>query len=398
MNKKLMALAVAGALAAPAATAVAQTSTVQISGSFTTLWYYHSPNNSRTGGKGDMLHMSEPNIRISGQEKLGGGHTIWFQCESEADLISAEGFGLCVRNSGIGFRGGYGNFFVGNWDTPHKLMTNRIRGAHSGTNALFGGGSRILHNGAGSGMANSSLQVAHPQAEGSNATSFFRRQANSVNYHSPRWNGFQVMGMFSSANENTGLGSSTLRPRMYSLAAHYDSGPLYIGAAYEQHQDYNPAGVAVGLIGPAGTYNGGDDTSWQIGAGYTFGGNVKLTAMYTENKYETGRTTNLKVDGFAVYLDWKLAGPHTVRAAYAKVGDGKGAAGQRVGFYTTGNNTGADWWNVHYEYAFSKRTQGLVSYNRISNDASTSRFSLGKTPGSTGNSQSAIGVGLKHRF
>ena len=52
MNKKVMAIAVAGALAVPAASALAQTSTVQIGGSFNLLYYQHNPNNPSTGKKG----------------------------------------------------------------------------------------------------------------------------------------------------------------------------------------------------------------------------------------------------------------------------------------------------------------------------------------------------------
>ena len=49
MNKKLMAVAVASALAVPSAVALAQTSTVQIGGSLTAFYYRHSPNNPNVG-------------------------------------------------------------------------------------------------------------------------------------------------------------------------------------------------------------------------------------------------------------------------------------------------------------------------------------------------------------
>jgi predicted porin len=411
MNKKLIAVAVAGALAVPAATAMAQTSTVQIGGSFNTLWYYHKPNNPNVGKKGDVLEQSEPEIYVRGEEKLGGPlGSVWFQCASEADIIGNAGNPWCNRNSGIGFRGGYGNFFWGNWDMPHKLMTNQIRGAFSGTNALWGGGSRLLHAGSGSGVINPALE--NPNAvndEGpGNAVSFYRRQSNSVNYHSPNFGGFQIQGAFSSANEHTGLGLSPLQPRLFSTAVHWNSGPIYVGAAWERHQDYNPAGRLVSTaanlagacagVGNAGCYGGGDDDSWQIGAGFTFAGVAKLTAMYTRNEWESTNASTVESNGFAVYLDWRVAGPHIVRAAYAKARDVKGTAGApSVAQYRPGPSSGADWWSIHYAYQFSKRTEGLVGFNRISND-DNARFGLGKTTPTVGASQTAIGIGLKHRF
>jgi predicted porin len=305
---------------------------------------------------------------------------------------------------------------------PHKLVTNQIRGAFSGTNALWGGGSRLLHNGSGSGVINPARENSNAvNDEGTgNPTSFYRRQSNSVNYHSPQWGGFQLQGAFSSGNEGTGLGMSPLQPRLYSLAGHFNSGPLYVGASFERHSDYNPANVSVlrptvapnGTGGPGGTYSGGDDDSWQIGAGYTFAGVFKLTGMYTANKYEVNNTSEVKTKGFAVYGDWKVAGPHIVRAAYAKLQDTKGNGTNNAGSYigpgrglacgpastaSCASDTGADWFSIHYAYTFSKRTEGVVAFNRIANDQNAA-IGMGKSTPTRGGTQTSIGVGLKHRF
>ncbi|MNC96554.1 hypothetical protein D3C83_139590 [compost metagenome] len=54
-------------------------------------------------------------------------------------------------------------------------------------------------------------------------------------------------------------------------------------------------------------------------------------------------------------------------------------------------------WGINYEYAFSKRTAGLIGYNKISNDAGA-RFSLGKANASLGGDQTSMGIAVKHRF
>lgn len=439
MQKKLIAVAVAGALTAPGL-ALAQTSTVQIGGSLTVFYYSHdagnglaTPANAVTGQgplpgsrRADILETSEPEIFIRGEEQLGGGLSAWFQCTSSFDGFitgAATAFGWCARNSGIGFKGAWGNAFFANWDTPHKLVFNRIRGAFGGTNPMTGGSAVILAGGSASGQGNAVqttsvlVSAAAPGGGAGVSTtatmsntpqSFFRRQSSTITYHSPSWSGFQFQGAYSAANESTGIPENgVIKPRMWSVAAHYDNGPLYLGIGYERHQDYNPSNTAL--------YSGGDDNSWILGAGYTFAGKFKLTGLYIKTKYETSNFTtgpsDLKIDGFAIFADWNVAGPHTVRAAYGRVDDTKGSAAQNVGSYkgplglgcgpssitSCAGDTGAQWWNVHYEYAFSKRTAVLINYNRISNDGNAA-FSLGKTAATAGGDQSAFGMGIKHRF
>ena len=79
MNKKVMAVAVAGAFALPASVALAQTSTVQIGGSVTLLYSSVKHQNDSVAKRSDILETAEPNIYIRGEEKLGGGLSAWFQ-------------------------------------------------------------------------------------------------------------------------------------------------------------------------------------------------------------------------------------------------------------------------------------------------------------------------------
>src|SRR5262245_56582950 len=99
MRKKLLAVAVAGAFAAPAA-ALAQSSTVQIYG--TIVVNYNILDQGDGLKKTDMLNAHDANIGFRGEEKLGGGLSAWFQCESSFSLDSGGGDGLCARNSALG--------------------------------------------------------------------------------------------------------------------------------------------------------------------------------------------------------------------------------------------------------------------------------------------------------
>lgn len=392
MNKKVMALAVAGALAAPAA-ALAQ---VQIGGSLTVLWYLHDPDRP-SASEGDILEPSEPELYFRAAEKLGGGVSVWFQCASQLDAFiggaeAADGF--CNRNSGVGFQGSFGNFFVGNWDTPSKLVQNRLRGWFSGTNALAGGSMRLLANSSSSGAPNPIPVGGSATAtvgDGGNArgTSFYRRQSNLVSYHSPNWGGFSFMAAFSANNESTALADSTgLTPRLLGINGQYAQGPFYVGLAYEKHDDYNPGATA--------GYTGGSDNNLTVVVGFRMAG-FNVRAGYLANEYETTSANTVETDGFGIFADWNIQGPHTLRLAYSTVDDPEGTAGSRAGSYTVGNARGADHMTFAYSYALSKRTEVSAAYNQIDNDTNAS-FGLGKVGASAGSKQTAVGLLLKHRF
>jgi len=129
MQKKLLAVAVAGALGAPAI-AMAQTSTVQVFGTIYVEYTIRADQGNTPAAAGfpagversdaDFIQTPGSEIGFKGEEKLGGGLSAWFQCASTADVRGISQDGWCSRNSAIGMKGGFGNLFIGNWDTPFK--------------------------------------------------------------------------------------------------------------------------------------------------------------------------------------------------------------------------------------------------------------------------------------
>jgi len=377
-SKKLLAAAVAGAFAVPGA-AMAQSSIVQIGGSLHMIYGLHNPHNPDAASKHDNLHMSEPEIRVRGEEKLGGGLSVWFQCTSSFDVVGTQAqtasAGWCGRNSGIGFKGGWGNLFAGTWDTPHKLNYNQARGWFSGTN-VFGGTATLLFSGSQSNVGNA-------------GASFYRRQSRMFSYHSPRWGGFSVNAGVSASNEQAGIAETPGRsPRLYSIAGMYRGGPLYVGLSYEQHQDFRALG------------GGGDDNSWTLVGVYTFANSIRLSGVYNQNEYEsvTAVGDNVETDGWAAYVDWRIAGPHSVKAQYGRVDDVEGTAGSAIGNFVVGPSTGGKVWSLAYAYDMSKRTQAYVAYSSMKNDTNTNRFDKGIADATLGGKQTFMGVGPRHRF
>jgi predicted porin len=176
------------------------------------------------------------------------------------------------------------------------------------------------------------------------------------------------------------------------LGARFSTGPLLITAGYEQHTDFNPTGSAA--------YTGGTDDSIVIGVGYTFAGRVKVNAVYTKNTYELGTPAggNVDSDGMAFWVDWTIAGPHSIKAQYVLQQDPEGTAGATVNTYTVGSDRGAEVMTLVYAYNFSKRTQLYAAYNQVKNDTNTNAFTLGQTGTTVGGKQTAIGMGMRYSF
>ena len=238
MNKKLMAVAVAGALAAPAL-AFAQASTVQIYGKIT----YEYGIADQGGGRPNVDYADTPggsNVGFKGEEKLGGGLSAWFQCESSADVRGMDQTGFCTRNSAIGLKGAFGNVHFGRWDTPMKRALNV--GTVGATETGLLGMSFVAFGGSGGADATASADSIQRQR-------WKRREAGLTYYESPNFNGFQVLGAFSSGNAAADYSAvdatQNAKPRVQSIAATYNNGGLGIGLGYERHLEFG-VGTALG--------------------------------------------------------------------------------------------------------------------------------------------------------
>jgi len=371
MKKKLMAVAVAGALAAPALV-MAQTSTVQVYGKLT----YEYGILDQGFGQRSTDYADSPGgseIAFRGEEKLGGGLSAWFQCATSADVRAMDQEGLCSRNSAVGFKGGWGNLHFGRWDTPMKRALNVGTVGAEETGIL---GMSFLPFG-GSGGADVTGTAADASV---NRQRWKRREAALSYYESPNFNGFQILAAFGSGNAAADLaanradGAANAKPRVQSLAGTYQSGPLGIGLAYERHNQMGVAGPASAVLQDF------DDRAWGISAAYTFGGNIKVGATYLAPKFETGVGTSIKKKTYTIGVDWAIGGPHSVQAQYAKASDCKGngaAIGGNGGCAAAGPDTGGDAWSLAYSYAFSKRTRVKVGYVRVDNDINTASYRIG---------------------
>ena len=392
MNKKLMAVAVAGALGAPAL-AMAQASTVQIYGK-TVIEYGYA---NQGTGKPNIDMMQAPggvSIGFKGTEALGGGLSAWFQCESSADPRGDTAAGFCTRNSAIGMRGGFGSVYIGKWDTPYKRVMLRGEVGVEDT-GLFGIADYLSGGSTGAVAGNVAVLGGGPAR-----TLWQRRQHDSINYDTPDFSGFKGHFAYSSSNATLATnGHTSAKPRVWSVAALYDNGPLSLGLAYERHSQFAP----IAQVG------GGDDKAWALSGSYVFMGKVKVGGSYNRQDYEMGPGMSVQKKGWALGVDWNVSGPHNLFANYATSGDTQGTAGMTPGLSgatgvipAAGPNTGVKKWGVGYQHKFSKRTDGKLGYVRLDNDSAANYNLMGMTNGGVatrvGHSQDAFVMLLRHTF
>jgi len=394
MQKKLIAVAVAGVLGAPVM-ALAQTSTVNIYGKVT--YEYAIIDQGR--GQPDTDYADQPGgsaIGFRGEEKLGGGLSAWFQCENSIDvrgIDAAQGAnqGWCSRNSAVGFKGAWGNLHFGRWDTPFKrMLAPGSVGAIVETGAL--GTSFVPWGGSGG----TDATVA------SNRVRWKRRDVGLTYYETPVFSGFQGLFAFSPGNgtidNGAVVGDDNKRPRVWSFGGTYRAGPLGLGIGYEKHNQFGAGAVP----GPGVNL---DDRAWGISAGYTFAGKVLIGGTYLDTRYETaplGATTKRK--SWSAGVEWNIAGPHTLLATYGNAGDSKGSGtgisgGSSGSIPAPGPDTGANDWAIGYKYNFSKRTAVQIGYHRTDNDRNAFyKNGNANTPFFAGEKQDAYGFHIAHTF
>jgi predicted porin len=366
MNKKLMALAVAGALAAPAA-ALAQTT---IYGTLKAEWGIASqPNTTATATRHDAesLNSGASNIGFRGEEKLGGTMAVWYQCESDLQFLGGKATtigNICDRNSALGLKGGFGNFYVGTWDSPIKRAS---------------GVTRITEETGWTGSQHITLSSA------AGPKGFSNRYTQTFNYDTPNMGGFSLSAQFTTLGATRDALSTTVAEgRVIGLGGQYATGPLAVVAAYEK-DDENRA---------TGSTPSSEDTAWLIGVSYVLGP-VKLGFTYTSMETDNGTGTKVERPAWNLAGQWQLGGPHSIKFGYA-VADDRETNGVKAA------DSGAVQYQISYWNALSKRTDFYVAYVKLDNDNAGTYNLTGLAAGAgsvfPGDSADVIGVGLFHKF
>ena len=353
MNKKLMAAAVAGALAMPGL-ALAQSS-VTIGGFFKVGIEdikIDSMNASRTTAAGTTnsseIRMADNSSRLifGVSEDLGGGMSAIAQLDNR----------FSPDNGNINATG---NTWVGLKSNSWGALTMGRHDLHYGQNASdMGAGASALKATTISLM--DYVNVATKSAAGvvtvapSAAIANTSRTPNSLKWQSPNWGGFDIIAAYSTSPTGTDgdLGSTVRKGYGYNINPHFTAENWGLGYSYWSAK---PDGSMADQLG-------------QNAFGYFKWSGFKIGVSYNQSKLKgNGLTPGSQVDvakrdAWSIPLSWNT-GPHTIYAHYTKANKDK--VQDQAGI----SDTSAAMAAVAYTYSLSKRTQVGVTYAQIRNEA-----------------------------
>jgi predicted porin len=432
MQKKIIALAVAGALAA--APALAQTN-VQIYGTID-MGVSHRTNSYQNGTASKTSidsGMSEGNrLGFKGTEDLGNGLKALFTLEAGFDGDTgeqAQGGRLFGRQAFVGLTSDYGTLIAGRLYTPHYSFLSSLDPFKDGTvgrySNVYGITAEYVQDAASHKWApNGDYNTSPPDASGrayryqddyTGAHGLFNPQRvdNAVAYVSPTWfGGFNVTAAYSNnaygqeSNENKGDN------RVIAILPRYANGPVDVGVSF--HQIRLAHGYGEGrpfhFSRDVALDNGQKITDWAVGGSYDFGDlgggiGLKLSAFYDHNKWDDFTLDTLGERDDITMKNWMIGaempiGKHTILLSY---NHSKLDAGD-IGTPDANSDSTVKQWALGYKYNLSKRTNLYAAYAHISQDGQGdnaifgNRGSVGDNSNAGDSYQSGFEFGLRHSF
>jgi predicted porin len=338
MQKKIIALAIASALTAPALAFAEATVYGQANLSVDMI-----NDGMAASGKSNNLVSNYSRLGLKGSEDLGNGVSAVWQMEGLVGMdTGATTTGqLFNRNTYLGLSGAnMGTLLAGRYDTPYKISTRKLD-VFADTNAadnrnLMGAGHDVY-------------------------------RSNSLVYLSPSMTGFSIAAGTTFGAE--GAKSGDTKGTALSLAGMYEQGPIYATLAYDSLK-YGNVGD---LTAPAGFAANDTSKAWKIGGGYAMDA---ITVNAVIEKPKTSIAGVGSSSGTNLYLAGKFALSTTdaVKLAYTKRGD------------TSGMTNNAKQYALGYDHNLSSNTMVYALYTKITDN------SFGAADPST------ISVGMKHSF
>ncbi|WP_019021137.1 porin [Thioalkalivibrio sp. ALE23] len=367
MQKKILAMAVAGAFAAAPAFASADDS-VTLYGQMKYEVGAVDGASEDDGGTGnrDLVHSAAGSrIGVRGSEDLGGGLTGMFRIQgnfapSRLDL-AATGHSW-NEEVWVGVDGNFGQVRLGQSDTA---MKNAMKSFRAFTDTLADGSTRP-----------GTFGVSAAQVDGASGANSWAR-TTGIHYQSPDFQGFT----FGATLEPTGRKTDTY----YALNGMYEMGPMEFSLAYEAQSGADPSDDDnYGILAQNSSAVDGDSESYHAGFSFDFGqGDVGVKYHQWDWDSDSGRAPEGKVHQWLVPANFAVTDQINLRAAvqYNRNNPDEGST--------------ESWTNVAVgaQYHFSNRTEAFVN---IWNDGE-----VGTSPTNSGgvsDDGTHVGVGLRHSF
>ncbi len=402
MQKKIIALAIAAAISAPA---FADTSNVTVYG-IADVSYDSIKTGTPTaagaaaGVTSNRVSSNTSRLGLKGSEDLGDGLSAVWQIESLiniGDNSATAGTTIGTRNTFAGLSSASaGTVVLGRHDTPYKISTRAYDLFGDGiadNRAIMGGNSFATVN------ANGTLATSGAY-QATAAASFDGRQNQVLAYISPKLGGVATLAIgyvnLNPAQNTTASNKSTAT----SVAGMFDIGSGFGAAlAYEVHD--------VTTIAVAPLAAGAKEKATKLGLSYAQDA-FAVNFAYEKTSDNFGSVLGAATAGGdlwghnAYYLSGKysVTANDTIKAAFTK------ASTLAMAGTAASANTDAKQFTVGYDHSLSKRTYVYALYTKLTN-GSAAGYSLGSGTSSVGGvttsaglgaSPSALAFGMRHTF
>jgi len=369
MNKKLLTLAVAGALAAPVAAMADATLYGKIHQSID---YFDIDDGFdgwtlNRGSQGAGASRSN-RIGVKGSEDLGGGLKAIYQIEfgvnladQDSDSNNGDSGSVKMRNTFAGLASDWGTLLVGRHDTPLKISTGKLD------------------------------MFADTMADYNGTVGFQDVRAdNAIAYISPNFSGFQLAAATVPGSHTISGVSNPEADSIadgWSVAGIYKNGPFYGSLAYEQFgedmlavEDPMTPGA---IIVPDNNFN-----KWRIGLGLLDWNGFTLSGVYEDHE-NVGGADDAESDFWQIQAGYAF-GNNMVKGMYgAATLDGATFERDDLDFSLDLDGDKSTW-ALGVDHNFSKRTKAYVLYTDVDVDDEATAV--------LGPDWSGFSVGMIHKF
>ncbi|MGD8784849.1 MAG: porin [Thioalkalispiraceae bacterium] len=335
MKKKIIALAVMGALTIPAAGYAADKKNDGTPTVYGKAHLSYGSKETKVGGTTTVdnwqLRSHASRFGIKGQRDLGGSLAVIYKFEWQIDYEQGADAALDRRNMYLGMKGGFGEVRFGRHDTPLKMAQGKFD--------QFGDTDADLKNAG--------------DEDGEN------RLDNVLAYLGSN-NGFKYQVALIPGEQNAAANGDDGPADTISAAIGYSKGPIHVMVA----QDSYANDVA----------NAAEDSLTRVVGTYKFG-NMQIGAL-VQSGVEAPDTAAAKEDWIGLSFNMKVGGSGKIKAQYIEVEDNQA------------NPLEGTLMAVGYDHKFDKKTKGYVMYSNLEEEQA----------GTTTLEDSFLGVGLVYKF
>jgi predicted porin len=346
MMKKLIAIAIAAGMAAPAM-------------ADTTLYGQLHASVDALSGATDSTSVSTNSSRIGvkGSAELNGGLKAIYQAEWGMDTGGKDNDGttkskataITNRNQVVGVAGGFGAVLLGRHDTPFKIVGRK---ADLFWSTQLGQNRNIVNPGA-----------------------WDLRPNNVIAYQSPKIGGFQALAAYVTDLGVTAGADDKTDSTAFSINGIYNAGPLMVGAAYETHD------LGANALGAG---KSADRNAIRLMGAYKFGA-AKVVGFY-QKESDVGFANGIDADVYGIGGSYKVSPSGTIKAQY----------------YTRSEDKVKDDGKliaVGYDHSLGKKTAVYAQFAKTENTGGIGGAGHGeKMAADNGGDADGFSFGIRHKF